>query len=100
MKSKRSKATDISKSVKENVWERDGHKCIFCGSRYAMPNVHVIPRSKGGLGIEKNIVTGCLNCHFKMDNSPEREKYIEKANNYLDSIYGERNIDELIYKKF
>lgn len=100
MKSQRSKATDISKKVKKEVWERDGHKCIFCGSAYAMPNVHVIPRSKGGLGIPQNIVTGCLNCHHLMDQSVHRKEYIDYANKYLDSIYGKRNEQDLIYKKF
>ena len=72
MKSKRSKACDILQKVKEAVWERDGHRCIICHSRIAMPNAHFIPRSKGGLGIEENIVTLCTNfseckCHYKFD---------------------------------
>lgn len=29
-KHKRTQNTDISQSVKEKVWERDNHKCIFC----------------------------------------------------------------------
>ena len=62
-----------------------------------MPNVHVIPRSKGGLGIPENIVTGCLQCHHMMDQSPERQKYIDYANQYLDRIYGPR--ENLVYKK-
>ena len=63
MKSKRAKACDISKKVKDRVWERDGGRCIICGSPYAMPNSHYIRRSQGGLGIEENIVTMCLCCH-------------------------------------
>ena len=98
MKSQRSKATDIPQKVKKIVWERDGHRCIFCGSYYAMPNTHVVPRSKGGLGIEQNIVTACLNCHRNMDQTTKRELYVEKANEYLDSIYGKR--ENLTYKKF
>lgn len=100
MKSKKSKKTDISKKVKEEIWDRDNHRCIFCGSAYAMPNVHVIPRSKGGLGIPENVVTGCLECHRKMDQSTKRNEYLERANAYLDKIYGARNIDDLVFKKF
>ena len=33
MKSKRSKACEISQKVKEIVWNRDNHKCIYCDSR-------------------------------------------------------------------
>ena len=48
MKSKRAKAVDITKDVKEIVWQRDGERCIFCGTHEAMPNAHIVPRSKGG----------------------------------------------------
>ena len=65
-----------------------------------MPNVHVISRSKGGLGIPENTVTGCIECHYKMDQTSLRETYIKIANQYLDSIYGPRNYDDLVYKKF
>ena len=48
MKSKRSKACEISQKVKEIVWERDNHKCISCG-RYVpktCANAHFIKRSQ------------------------------------------------------
>lgn len=61
-----------------------------------MPNVHVISRANGGLGIEQNIVTGCLECHRKMDQSVHRKQMIDYANKYLDSIYGKR--ENLTYK--
>lgn len=62
-----------------------------------MPNAHVISRASGGLGVEQNIVTACLNCHRLMDQSPQRKMYISIANDYLDSIYGERK--DLVYRK-
>lgn len=101
MKSKRSKATDIPKKVKEIVWERDKRKCVFCGSTFsAAPNAHVISRAKGGLGVEKNIITLCLDCHYIMDQTVGRKMYLQKAKNYLKSIYEDWNEEELIYKKF
>lgn len=100
MKSKRSKACDISQKVKQTVWERDNHCCIVCGNPYAMPNAHYISRAHGGLGIEQNIVTLCQNCHFAYDNSAQRpylKKYIKE---YLQKVYGEEWKEEnLIYKK-
>lgn len=101
MKSRRARSCAISKKVKLAVWERDNHRCIICGSPYGQPNAHVIPRSKGGLGVEKNIVTLCFNCHRKFDQGKkeERESIREYINYYLSHFYGEIDKDEVIYKK-
>lgn len=107
MKSKRTKATSISKAVKEKVWERDGGRCVVCGNNYnVMPNAHYIPRSKGGLGIEENIVTLCTEltpnkCHRKFDfgTKKERLEIKEKIREYLSSKYKNWNEDNLIYRK-
>ena len=107
MKSKRSKACDISKKVKEKVWERDGGKCVICGNSYnVMPNAHYVPRAKGGLGIEQNIVTLCTlltenKCHYKFDNGTfeEKEEMDYKIATYLKSKYPNWNRENLIYRK-
>ena len=101
MKSARSKACDITQSVKRKVWERDGGHCIICGSPYSMPNAHFISRAQGGLGIEQNIVTLCVNCHHAYDNTPQRPIYREYIKNYLQVVYGaEWDEEKLKYKKF
>lgn len=67
--SKRSRACEISQKVKEIVWNRDNHKCIYC-ERYVQKtfaNAHFIKRSQGGLGIPENIVTLCSECHYQED---------------------------------
>lgn len=67
--SKRSRACEISQKVKEIVWNRDNHKCIYC-ERYVpktFANAHFIKRSQGGLGIPENIVTLCSECHYQED---------------------------------
>lgn len=107
MKSKRSKATDISMSVKKKVWERDKGRCVLCGNYCnVMPNAHFIPRSKGGLGIEENIITLCTEltpnkCHRRYDfgTKEEREKIKEYLREYLKSKYPNWNEDDLYYKK-
>lgn len=100
MKSKRSKATDITKRTKERVFARDGGKCIFCGSSQAAPNAHLIPRSHGGLGTEKNIITLCFDCHRRMDQTTERQQLCARAEAYLRSKYRDWNKDELVYDKW
>ena len=100
MKSRRAKATDISQKVKKIVWERDGHRCVCCGSTCAMPNAHYISRAKGGLGIEQNIVTLCQHCHHAYDNSTQRPFFEKLIREYLKETYGEEwNEENLVYKK-
>jgi hypothetical protein len=106
-KSKRARATDISAKVKQIVWERDGGRCVVCGNnRNVMPNAHYIPRSKGGLGIEENIVTLCTEltpnkCHRRYDfgTKAEHDMIHEKIKTYLQSKYPDWDETKLIYRK-
>lgn len=100
--SKMAKACDISQETKEVVWERDNHKCIFCGKHVPVgcANSHYIPRSQGGLGIEQNIVTACPECHHEQDNGLNTEYYELKTKRYLQSHYGDLLEINLIYKKY
>ena len=100
VKSKRAKACDISKKVKDIVWERDGERCIVCNSHQAMPNSHFIRRSQGGLGIEENIVTMCMDCHREYDQGIERRPMEIYVENYLKSKYPNWDKSKLIYKKW
>jgi 5-methylcytosine-specific restriction endonuclease McrA len=109
LKSKRAKATDITKQVKLEVWERDKGRCVVCGNFYnVMPNAHVVPRSKGGMGIPTNIVTLCTNftenrCHHYYDNGTkeQREKIDAKIVAYMKQQYGnDWNKEDQIYKKY
>lgn len=43
---RRTKTLDISKKVKDRVWERDGGRCVLCGNPQAMPNAHYIPAAR------------------------------------------------------
>lgn len=100
-KSERTKALMISKEVKRIVWERDNHKCIFCG-RYVdlhYANSHFIKRSHGGLGIPENIMTNCWACHDLFDNSTMRKAMIPRAERYFKSKYKDWDKDKLVYKK-
>lgn len=102
MKSKRSKACNISQKVKQIVWNRDKRCCIICGN-LGSPNSHYISRAKGGLGIEQNIVTMCIRCHNAYDNGYDKEfkDYIrEKTKEYLKFKYKNWNEENLIYKKW
>jgi len=98
--SERTKACMISKKTKSIVYDRDKHCCIFCGSPYAMPEAHFIPRSLGGLGVPENILTVCRPCHDKFDRGTreERDEMREYARDYLKAHYPDWDEDSLYYK--
>lgn len=108
-KSKRAKATDITPQVKQEVWKRDNGRCVVCGNAVnVMPNAHVVPRSKGGMGVATNIVTLCTNftdnrCHYKYDfGTKEEHKAIDEIIvAYMKKHYGEGwNKTDQIYRKY
>lgn len=95
----RTKAVAIKPAIREKVEKRDNYACIFCGSPNARGEAHFINRSKGGLGIEENILTVCRNCHHQLDNGQAIKLYRSHAEKYLKSKYPNWNREKLIYNK-
>lgn len=100
MKSKRSKACDISPKVKKIVYERDGGICIICGIYGGIPNAHYIRRSQGGLGIEENIGCLCPECHHDYDNGGKEKEIGKTFKDYLQSKYPDWSEEKLYYRKY
>lgn len=95
-----SKACGIPRAVKDAVWKRDGGCCILCGSPDAAPNAHIVPRSRGGLGIEENIVTLCPVCHRELDQGLRRGAISQQVEQYMMDIYPGWQKQKLIYRKW
>ena len=98
--SKRALALAIPATVKCAVNRRDGGRCVYCFAR-GLPEAHFIPRSKGGLGIEQNVLTLCRSCHDRFDNGDKetREGMREYFREYLQTQYPDWNEEKLIYRK-
>ena len=59
------------KFTRENLFERDSHRCQYCGNEYEAKELnmdHVIPRDKGGRTSWENIVTSCITCNSRKAN--------------------------------
>jgi 5-methylcytosine-specific restriction endonuclease McrA len=54
-----------------NVYQRDGYRCAYCGSKFPVSELsydHVVPRSAGGRTGWENIVTACRPCNLRKGN--------------------------------
>jgi len=49
--------------ITEQIKERDGYKCVLCGSRRLLEVDHIIDIAKGGTHDPENLRTLCLRCH-------------------------------------
>jgi hypothetical protein len=53
----------ITQKVKDDVWNRDGGKCVECDSNESLEFDHIIPHSKGGANTYRNIQLLCQDCN-------------------------------------
>lgn len=97
--SKRSKACDIPKEVRIEVYQRD-KCCIICSSIHNLTIAHFISRAKSGLGIKENLVALCILCHHEMDNGKNSLEIKEKVRAYLNNLYPEVTDEMRKYNKW
>ncbi|MCK4859948.1 MAG: HNH endonuclease [Candidatus Omnitrophica bacterium] len=63
----------IKKTVRFEVFKRDGFQCIYCGQTppaVVLEVDHIEPKSKGGSDDINNLVTACFDCNRGKRNVP------------------------------
>lgn len=58
----------IPQDVMDKVWNRDGGKCVQCGSQESLEFDHIIPFSKGGATTYRNLQILCKTCNLEKSN--------------------------------
>jgi len=57
------KSSDAKRMWRNAIFERDGHRCVYCGCDRNLTIDHVRPRSKGGPTNAENCATACRSCN-------------------------------------
>lgn len=56
---------NVSYAKRMRVYERDGHKCRYCGTPERLTIDHIIPIVAGGSNQESNLQTLCEPCNWE-----------------------------------
>lgn len=59
----KAKRQPIPQDVKVLVWQRDGGRCVECGSNQNLEYDHIIPLAMGGSNTDRNIQLLCEDCN-------------------------------------
>lgn len=73
------KSKNFTPKVKLQIFERDGYKCIRCGTMQDLESVphHIIYKSQGGYGTLDNGATVCRSCHRLAHSMASVRKFFE-----------------------
>ena len=63
------KREPIPQDILDRVWNRDGGKCVKCGSQEKIEFDHIIRFSKGGSNTYRNLQILCEKCNRQKSNS-------------------------------
>ena len=82
----------FSKSKRFRILDRDGFKCVYCGTSPRENEIHIdhkIPLCKGGTNNDDNLVASCMECNLgkgsnMLLNEPEIDT--EGLNEYMDNL--------------
>ena len=102
----RTRKLQFDAKTRQVIRDRD-EWCIFCKVGYKPPKyslpptdiMHIVPRSQGGLGVERNGVYGCRAHHDLLDHTANRKEMMQYIENYMKGFYPDWNREELYYRK-
>jgi hypothetical protein len=58
----------IPRAVQREVWQRDGGRCVECASKEKLCFDHIVPFSRGGSNVVRNLQLLCEKCNLSKGN--------------------------------
>lgn len=92
--------TDIDSRSRQEVHERDGFRCVYCGrTDKPIELAHFVSRAHGGKGVARNLLSLCVDCHRRFDGSgrSEMKDFLE---NYLKAHYSGWDEKDQIFRRW
>jgi hypothetical protein len=72
----------VSDKLQREIFERDGHRCVYCGAGGALTIDHKVPPWRGGSGRADNLVAACIRCNsrkgFRTPEEWARDQQLER----------------------
>lgn len=87
----------MNEETRQQVRERDDHKCRFCETEENLHTHHIIPRSAGGSDDKENLITVCQSCHNTIEST--QGKALKRLKGTFREEITEEKIDEKIDKR-
>lgn len=85
-------AFGVSEKDRQAIFDRDGRKCVECGSTEKLSLDHIIPRSKGGTDQPTNLQTLCGSCNSSKNNRIASDDNRPPLNKEVSSVQGQSNV--------
>jgi hypothetical protein len=93
---------EFTESLKVEVKNRDGWRCVICEAETDLHVHHKIPRQYGGVHHKDNLVTLCASCHGAIETADVKKAFPKCLANYKKQKFrSNRNVvEELSKDKF
>jgi CRISPR/Cas system Type II protein with McrA/HNH and RuvC-like nuclease domain len=86
---------------RNRIFKRDGHECVYCGSKKDLTLDHVIPKSRGGGNTWTNLVTSCFKCNVRKSNrTPDEAKMVMRSVPYVPTLMNENKALNRVWDEF
>lgn len=54
----------VTSAMRADIYNRDGHRCVLCGSDQELVMDHIVPICRGGVSTAENLRTLCRKCNL------------------------------------
>lgn len=78
-------ATNVTRTQRQRILERDDYKCQLCGLKEHLCIDHVLPISRGGDSSDENLQVLCMSCNTKKSNKLDGESSARKRTSIGDA---------------